>query len=114
MLDRLFEKPVEKLQEFLKWIFLFITGSEFMLICIVYGSKINAQLSYYHDIEVIGQSIIIGLIAMILTFTINYAICLFMYMVISYFQDIHEIKNSLVDKKKIQLNKPETQEKDGQ
>ena len=98
MLDELFNEPSSKLKNLLK--LFFVLGS---IIVIVFILILNCKGINFYSFEYFIKTgllkIIIAILESIFFLIYNYLLCLFMYMLISFFEDIHIIaskKNSAI------------------
>ena len=91
MLDRLFENPAEKLQKILKFVFAGMSIAEIILIIVYHIAQISVA-ARVHNWGSLILSLVLMLIEPLISIILNYIACLFSYMIISFFEDVHEIR----------------------
>ena len=89
MLDKLFENPSEKLQKFLKWIVVLNTVLQIIGLAIYQFSRVT--FSREVDFKALG-TVLVGSVILIV---LNYIGGLFLYMLLGFFSDIHDIREGL-------------------
>ena len=94
MLDRLFSNPAEKLQKFLKFIFAGTTCIEILFAIIYFCIQIGNAARFRNWGGIILSLFLLVLIPVI-SIIYNYICCLFSYMILSFFADIHDIRNKI-------------------
>jgi hypothetical protein len=102
LLNRLFKNPSEKLQKILKVSFAVLTCGGGFLIFLRYLTTIVAVAKYYNKIQNILFNTMYQIAMMIIVLLLfgfgMYILHLFAHMVVNYFDDVHNIKNSLKQK----------------
>lgn len=89
MLDKLFENPSEKLQKFLKWFVVANTILQIIVLAIYQFGR--GTFSREFDFKALG-AVLVGSVILIV---LNYIGGLFLYMLLGYFSDIHDIRDGL-------------------
>ena len=94
MLDRLFEDPIEKLQRFIKLFFAGATLFEVLGALLYFGSGFIKAIKLNNGDQV-ALSLILIFVISFMSIILNYLVCLFLYALLNYFQDIHDMKENI-------------------